>query len=208
MYTVKIPSIVKPLARDLLWSMPASEKALYLTFDDGPTPGVTEQALDMLAQYNAKATFFCLGKQAEAHPELFARIRAEGHTIGLHSYDHPDGWKTCTMQYVRNVLRGAQTIDAHFFRPPYGHLTFAQSSLLRKRYKIVMWDVLSADWDASNTPEQCAQNVIRHAESGSIVVFHDSVKAAPRMAYALECTLRHFSDRGYLFKALPQVEGE
>ena len=109
------------------------------------------------------------------------------------------------MQYVRNVLRGAQSVDAHYYRPPYGHLTFAQSSLLRKRFKIVMWDVLSADWDAKNTAEQCANNVIQHATAGSIVVFHDSVKAAPRMPFALERTLQHFSARGYSFKALATV---
>jgi peptidoglycan-N-acetylglucosamine deacetylase len=204
MYWVKTPSILKPLSRDLLWSVKTADRVLYLTFDDGPTPGVTEDVLNLLQNYQAKATFFCLGKHVEMHPSLYAQIRVMGHGIGLHSYDHPDGWKTCTFAYVRNVLRGGKHMDTTLYRPPYGHITPAQLSLLKKRYRVVMWDVLSADWDASNSPEQCAFNVISHAKAGSIVVFHDSEKALPRMLPALRATLEHFAQLGFHFAALPE----
>lgn len=196
--------MLKPLAGDVLWSVKTVIPTLYLTFDDGPTPGVTEEILEVLSQHQAKATFFCLGRQVAAHGALFQSIQEQGHRVGLHSYDHPDGWKTCTFAYIRDVLRGAQLVQSTLFRPPYGRITPAQLSLLKKRYRVVMWDVLSADWDPSQTPETCAGNVIRHAVSGSIVVFHDSEKAYPRVVPALQATLKHFSALGFHFAALPE----
>jgi peptidoglycan/xylan/chitin deacetylase (PgdA/CDA1 family) len=202
MYLVKTPALLKPLARDLLWHVETAQREVYFTFDDGPTPGVTEATLDLLKQYNAKATFFCLGKNTEANPELFSRIALEGHAIGNHTYDHPDGWKTSQITYLRSVLRAKQTISSKLFRPPYGRIMPAQVSALKNHFQLVMWDVLSADFDNANSPQQCYENVVNNATPGSIVVFHDSMKASTNMLYALERSLDYLSRDGYIFRAL------
>lgn len=202
MYLVKTPSLLKPLAKDLLWHVPNATREVYLTFDDGPTPGVTEDTLDLLGQYDAKATFFCLGKNAEENPELLNRITAEGHAIGNHTYDHPDGWKTSQTAYLRNVIRAKATIPSRLFRPPYGRITPAQVNALKHKFRLVMWDVLSADFDSTNSPQQCYENVVRNVKAGSIVVFHDSLKAQKNMLFALEQSLSQLSHDGYIFRAL------
>jgi len=202
MYLVKTPALLKPLAKDLLWHVETAQREVYFTFDDGPTPGVTEATLDLLKQYNAKATFFCLGKNTEANPELFSRIALEGHAIGNHTYDHPDGWKTSQITYLRSVLRAKQTISSKLFRPPYGRIMPAQVSALKNHFQLVMWDVLSADFDNANSPQQCYENVVNNATPGSIVVFHDSMKASTNMLYALERSLDYLSRDGYIFRAL------
>ena len=202
MYLVKTPSLLKPLAKDFLWHVSTTEREVYFTFDDGPTPGVTDEVLSLLARYDAKATFFCLGKNAEEHPEFMSRIQREGHTIGNHTYDHPDGWKTNQLAYLRSVIRANASIHSTLFRPPYGRITPAQSSALKKRFQLVMWDVLSADFDTSKSPEQCLENVVKHVQPGSIVVFHDSLKAAKNMLFALEGSLEYLSKEGYIFRAL------
>lgn len=205
MYLVKTPSLLKPLAKDFLWHVHTTEREVYFTFDDGPTPGVTEDALELLHKYRAQATFFCLGKNAEAHPEILQRIIDEGHCIGNHTYDHPDGWKTNTTAYLRNVLQATHSIESTLFRPPYGRITPAQVNALKKRFQPVMWDVLSADFDATISSEQCLQNVVRNVRPGSIVVFHDSLKARTNMLHALEGSLRHLSHEGYIFRALSHL---
>jgi peptidoglycan/xylan/chitin deacetylase (PgdA/CDA1 family) len=202
MYLVKTPSLLKPLAKDLLWHVNTVERDVYFTFDDGPTPAVTEIALELLNHYNAKATFFCLGKNTEAYPELFKRIITDGHAVGNHTYDHPDGWKTGQMAYLRNVLRAQSSIPSTLFRPPYGRITPAQVNALKSRYRLVMWDVLSADFDTTNSPQQCFENVVKNVTPGSIVVFHDSKKAQHNMLVALERSLDHLSREGYIFRAL------
>lgn len=202
MYLVKTPELLKPLAKDFLWHIDNSNKEVYFTFDDGPTPEVTDAALDILARYNAKATFFCLGKNAEAHPEIMMRIIQEGHTIGNHTYNHPDGWKTSTMAYFRNVVEAKKHLASNLFRPPYGRISPAQVNALKKQFTLVMWDVLSADFDTTKKPEQCLQHVVKHVTSGSIVVFHDSVKARNNMLYALEGSLEFLTREGYIFRAL------
>ena len=202
MYLVKTPSLLKPLAKDLLWHVETAQREVYFTFDDGPTPGVTEPTLDLLKQYNAQGTFFCLGKNTEANPELFSRIALEGHAVGNHTYDHPDGWKTNQIAYLRNVLRAKQTISSKLFRPPYGRIMPAQVSALKNHFQLVMWDVLSADFDNGNSPEQCYENVVKNVTPGSIVVFHDSQIASANMLYALERSLDFLSRDGYIFRAL------
>jgi peptidoglycan-N-acetylglucosamine deacetylase len=202
MYLVKTPSLLKPLAKDFLWHVHTSEREVYFTFDDGPTPGVTEQALDLLKRYHAKATFFCLGKNAEMNAALLQRTITEGHSIGNHTFDHPDGWKTNQFTYLRNVLRAEPFIASMLFRPPYGRITPAQVNALKRRFQLVMWDVLSADFDTTKTPEQCLQHVVKHVQPGSIVVFHDSVKASTNMLYALEGSLDFLTREGYIFRAL------
>lgn len=202
MYTVKSPAILKPLAKDLVWKMSAGAQRIFLTFDDGPTPGVTDEALDILKAHQAKATFFCLGKNVAQHPELFARILLEGHTVGNHSYDHPDGWNTEHFYYLRNALQASKFISSELFRPPYGRITPAQVRALRSRYRIIMWHVLSADFDVKNSARQCLDNVIENSTDGSIVVFHDSLKAADRMLPALEGSLNALQKLGYSFQSI------
>lgn len=202
MYLVKTPSLLKPLAKDLLWHVETTSKELYLTFDDGPTPQVTEKALELLKRYHAHATFFCLGKNVEEHPSIYQRVLDDGHAVGNHSYDHPDGWKTGPFSYLRNVARASPFVNSALFRPPYGRITPAQVNALKKKFTLVMWDVLSADFDQQKTPEQCLMHVKQNCRPGSIVVFHDSIKAERNMLYALEGSLAHFSEQGYIFRAL------
>ncbi|MBL0314391.1 MAG: polysaccharide deacetylase family protein [Flavobacteriales bacterium] len=202
MYLVRTPSLVKPLARDFVWSIPTSEQELYITFDDGPTPGVTDTALDILKKYEAKATFFCLGKNVVEHPALYQRILNEGHSIGNHSWDHPDGWKTSDISYLKNALRAGQHIQSGLFRPPYGRITLSQAKALRKKYQLIMWTVLSADFDPAVSPEKCLTNVLSNIDNGSIIVFHDSLKAKKNMLYALEESLKFFCEEGYTLRPI------
>ncbi len=202
MYLVKTPDIIKPFAKDFLWQVKTTAKEIYLTFDDGPVPGVTDVVLDLLKEYNAKATFFCLGKNVESHPELYERILHDGHTVGNHTYDHPDGWKTGNFSYFRNILKASRSIDTTLFRPPYGRITPNQVSALKKRFTPVMWSVLSADYDNSIDGAQCLQNVLNNVDNGSIVVFHDSLKAKKNMLFALEGSLRYFNEDGYTLRAI------
>ena len=202
MYLVKTPSLLKPLAKDLIWHVPTNQREVYFTFDDGPTPLVTDAALDLLKSFHAQGTFFCLGKNVEAHPTLFHRILSEGHAVGNHTFDHPDGWKTSQFAYLRSVIQAQRSIQSKLFRPPYGRIIPAQVNALKGHYRLVMWDVLSADFDSSKTPQQCFDNVVKNVTPGSIVVFHDSIKAQDNMLFALEQSLLHLSREGYIFRAL------
>lgn len=236
--------------------MPRDQKILYLTFDDGPTPEITQWTLDLLKTYNAKATFFCIGNNIEKHPEIFKNLLLDGHAVGNHTFHHPRGWSTTSDAYVEEVMKTQEVIDfqrsnlrsqipnsksqkstidqfgsstinnpqparteqvssggspidnpqspiINLFRPPYGQITNTQGKrLLALGYNIIMWDILAFDWKEDVSEEQCAQNVISKASEGSIVVFHDSVKASKRMKPALTKTLEHFSQQGYQFEAL------
>jgi peptidoglycan/xylan/chitin deacetylase (PgdA/CDA1 family) len=203
MYLTKTPDILKPLARDLVWSVRTSQKEVFLTFDDGPTPHVTDEVLDLLKTYNARATFFCLGKNVQTSPDLYQQILASGHRTGHHTWDHPDGWKTGITSYLKNVMQAHQLIDSRLFRPPYGRITPAQVKALKTRFDIIMWDVLSADFDASNTSEKCFRNVRNNAKSGSIIVFHDNLKSKNNMIPSLKMSLHYFREEGYTLHALP-----
>lgn len=203
MYLVRTPALLKPLFRGRVWSMPTEERVLYITFDDGPIPGVTPWVLDTLREHGAHATFFVVGNNAAKHPELLARIKEEGHAVGNHTWDHMKGSHAPPFTYLRNVLRTQAITGTSLFRPPYGRITRAQSRALRRRFDVVMWDVLAADFDKDVSEERCLRNVITHAQAGSIIVFHDSLKAEPRLRYALPRALEHFAGEGYAFKALP-----
>ena len=204
LYTSKTPELVKPLYKDFLWKVSTTQKVLFLTFDDGPIPEVTPQVLEILAEYQARATFFCIGDNIRKHPEVFQQVKNQ-HCIGNHTYNHLNGWKTDTLPYLRNFLRCQEQTQTKWYRPPYGKITRAQASALKGRYEIVMWDVLSADFDSSISKEKCLNNVVKNVEPGSIVVFHDSLKAADRMLYALPKVLAHFAANGYVFKGLDEV---
>lgn len=202
-WQVQPPALLRRLHTERLWRVPTREKILYLTFDDGPVPGVTTAALSVLKQFGAKATFFCVGANVEKYPELYAQLRAEGHSAGNHSYSHLNGWKTDTRLYLDDVARCAAVFPSGLFRPPYGRMKPSQSQRLRQDgYRIVMWDVLSGDYDRSISPEHCLQNVLPHAREGSVIVFHDSEKAKENMLYALPKVLEHFAEQGYRFEAL------
>lgn len=205
MYLVKTPELLKPLAKDLLWHIDTSEKEIFLTFDDGPTPEVTELVLDLLHTYHAQATFFCLGKNVAQHPFIYNRILREGHSVGNHTFNHLDGWKTPVFSYLRDVVRAKEHIHSRLFRPPYGRITPGQVAALKKKFTLVMWDVLSADFDYTNKPTRCLSHVLTHAKKGSIIVFHDSEKAKHNMLFALEGTLRELSLQGFIFRALKQA---
>lgn len=190
-----------------LWSMPASDKTIYLTFDDGPHPVATPFVLDELKKYNAKATFFCIGKNVIEFPDIYKRIISEGHSVGNHTQHHLNGWKTETNEYLDDVKEASTHIQSNLFRPPYGRLRSVQArgiayAIKNKSSKIVMWDVLSGDFDEKLSKEKCLKNVLDKTSNGSIIVFHDSEKAFPRVQYALPLFLSDFSHKGFSFKAL------
>jgi peptidoglycan/xylan/chitin deacetylase (PgdA/CDA1 family) len=206
-YLVKTPWWIKRIYDGYLWNMPATEKALYLTFDDGPHPEVTPFVLKQLKQHSALATFFCIGKNVVDFPEVYKQILNEGHAVGNHTFTHPNGWKTANEVYLRDVAEASNYIDSAMFRPPYGRITSFQAKNLKpvmkgKEPKVVMWDVVSGDFDTLCSPQQCLGNVIFTAGPGSIVVFHDSEKARPRLEYTLPRVLGYFSEKGFVFKSL------
>lgn len=190
------------------WRMPTREKILYLTFDDGPTPEITPWVLDQLDAWQAKATFFCIGKNAQAEPEILKATAAKGHAIGNHTQNHLNGWKTKTATYLENVAVGEESLqtvlgaETKLFRPPYGKAGRRAARALQKRYQLIMWDVMSADFVQGASAEAVTQNVLKNARPGSIIVFHDSVKCREKMEYALPRVLEHFSQRGYRFEAI------
>lgn len=211
LYWVKTGRIIKQLFNGFVWDLPATEKIAYLTFDDGPTPEVTDFVLAVLAENKIKATFFCIGNNIEKHPDIFQRVIDAGHTIGNHTYNHLNGWKTDVEAYMQNIAQCENSIicrHSHFslnklFRPPYGKIKASQARVLRnKGYRIVMWDVLSADFDQTITPEQCLQNVVRNVKPGSIIIFHDSIKAETNLRYALPRAITVLKEKGYSFEAI------
>lgn len=200
MFLPKSPRIIKALYSQLTWEMPNNK--IYLTFDDGPTPAITDWTLDVLKQFNVKATFFCLGQNVEKHPKLYQRILDEGHAVGNHSYAHPSGWKTSDAEYFDDIEKSQQLINSKLFRPPYGRITKSQTKHLKKQYNIIMWSVLSGDFDVKTSPEKCLDNVLKNTESGAIIVFHDSEKAAPNLKYALPKAIESLLDKGFVFEVL------
>lgn len=215
MYLVKTAFWLRWIYRQLIWRIPQSEKVIYLTFDDGPHPCATPFVLDTLKQYNAKASFFCIGKNVVAEPAIYQQILSEGHRVGNHTQHHLNGWKVNSAAYLADIFEASKLIKSNLFRPPYGRIKRSQISSVKKllsstkngevltQPKIIMWDVLSGDFDETLTPNNCYLNVIKHAETGSIVVFHDSTKAWERMSYALPLVLAYYTQKGYQFKALP-----
>lgn len=261
MYNFKIISALgRVIYPSLLWNLPNKTKTIYLTFDDGPIPEVTPWVLSLLKKYNAKATFFCIGDNIAKHPEIFKQILAEGHSVGNHSFNHLNGWKTSSQDYVENVLLAdkqilkssrkygsqgkeehlcgngkevnreailqtrwssitnkieeasinphlppgnSRTLGSQLFRPPYGKIGPVQiKKLQRKGYKIVMWDVLSEDYNRQLSAEVCFKNVINQAKPGSIIVFHDSLKASANLKEVLPKVLKYYKKESFEFKGL------
>jgi len=202
---VKTHWSIKKLFSNYVWDIPNNENKVYLTFDDGPTPEITEWTLAQLKSYNAKATFFCIGNNISKYPEIFQKVIDENHSIGNHTFNHLNGWKTTTLGYIENaklyeVEHNKQNIgQTNLLRPPYGKIKPSQSKALRNLgYKIIMWDVLSEDFDNNVSLEQCLENVLKNVTSGSIIVFHDSKKAYRNLEYALPRTLEFLKEKGFV----------
>lgn len=206
-YFVKTPGWLKKIYDKYIWSMHESDKILYLTFDDGPHPEATPFVLKELKKYNALATFFCIGKNVVQYPGIYDQIIEYGHSVGNHTYNHLNGWKTNNDDYLKDIALASKEIDSYLFRPPYGRITSFQAKNLKpvmkgKEPKIIMWDVLSGDFDTACSPQQCLANVLFAALPGSIIVFHDSEKALTRLQYSLPRVLHYFSEKGYSFKSI------
>jgi peptidoglycan/xylan/chitin deacetylase (PgdA/CDA1 family) len=212
-YWVKTRFLVKKIFSNYIWSMPNTENKIYLTFDDGPTPEITEWVLEELKKKQAKATFFCIGKNIRNYKDIFLKIISEGHSIGNHTYNHLNGWKTTTEEYlsdielchseIKNLKSEIFNLKYLLFRPPYGKIKKSQSKKLRQLgYKIIMWDVLSADFDQTISPEGCLENVLKNVETGSIIVFHDSEKAFKNLEYTLPRALTILKERGFKFETI------
>ncbi len=208
----RTPFFLPLIYPQLVWRISTEEKKIFLTFDDGPVPGPTEFVLETLKKFNAKATFFCIGDNVRKHPWVFKKVVEEGHTIANHTFHHLKGWSCSTHEYLDNVelcdrqfkesgLPWSASKDHHLFRPPYGRIKMDQIKSL-SRYRIIMWDVLTQDYSASNSPERCLNGSIQATRPGSIVVFHDSVKAERNLMYALPRYLQHFIDKGFSFGML------
>lgn len=204
MWPVKTPSLIKLLYPSLVWDIPTRDKELFLTFDDGPDPEVTPLVLDILKSYQATATFFCLGKNVTANPELFERIRLEGHSIGNHTFNHLNGWKSDNDLYYTDINKAKEVIPSTLFRPPYGKLTSSQIRKVSTEYKIIMWDILSYDFNQKHSDYHYRQ-VLNHSKPGSVLVFHDSQKAKKNVLSMLPKLLSHFNGLGYSFKAIAEV---
>ncbi len=207
MYLIKTPFWLRAIYPNCTWKIPVQEKVIYLTFDDGPDPEATPFVLANLKKYNAKATFFCIGNNVLKHPNIYESILMEGHRVGNHTYDHLNGWKTEHNIYIDNIKDAMNIIDSKLFRPPYGRITKSQIKILKQTdslpNQIIMWDVLSGDFDIRINGEICARNVIKNTVPGSIIVFHDSQKAWDRMSIALPKVLEHFSNLGYRMDLIP-----
>lgn len=202
MYFVKTPWWIRQVYPTITWRIPTKIKTLFLTFDDGPHPAATPFVLDTLQQYNAKATFFCIGENVVQQPAVYERIQREGHAIGNHTYNHLNGWKTNTPDYLQNIAQASNVIGSRLFRPPYGRITRKQAALVRRSHHVIMWDVLSGDFDTSLSAEKSLQYVLSNAGAGSIVVFHDSEKAFRIVKEILPKVLEHFARLGYTFQAI------
>lgn len=221
MYLVKSPLLLKWFYSTLTWNKSRSEKIVYLTFDDGPIPNVTDYVLNTLKSFEAKATFFCIGDNIIKHPEVFERVVKAGHSIGNHTFNHLRGWDTDDQTYLKNFQKCQQLTQTHLFRPPYGRIKRSQIRKLKAEslklkatnqtlqlttnnppLNIIMWDVLSGDFDPNLSSEKCYQNVIKNTQNGSIIVFHDSLKAFERLEHALPKVLKYLTKKGYQFGTL------
>jgi len=200
---VRPPNFLRWIYPNAIWNLPSDSKVVYLTFDDGPTPGVTEEVLEILENYQAKATFFCIGKNIEQHPELYSLVIQKGHHVGSHTFSHLNGWKTNSKDYLDDYLRGKSQINSNLFRPPYGRLMMRSLLEIQKHDKVIMWDILSKDYDQRLNSDAVISNVKKHLCPGAIIVFHDSEKAKKNVLAVLPQLLQNLKQQGYAMEAIP-----
>jgi len=199
---VQFPDILRPFLGKLLWRKSSSSKVIYITFDDGPVPEVTPLVLDLLDEYNIKATFFCVGENVEKYPEVYNEVLKRGHRTGNHTYNHLKGASVSTDEYVANVEKASLRIESNLFRPPYGRIKKKQKKALKAGYEIIMWDVITHDYNSSLSPQTIMQNIRRYSRNGSLVVFHDSIKAERNMLTVLPLAIEYWNSKGYSFDVL------
>jgi peptidoglycan-N-acetylglucosamine deacetylase len=209
-YFIKTPWIIKKIFPSYVWNMPTDEKNIYLSFDDGPHPEITPFVLEELKKYNAAASFFCLGNNVALYPEVYRQILEAGHATGNHTFNHPNGWETPLDAYLNDVAQASKYIHSNLFRPPYGRIKRQQAKRVKQAMndetaRIIMWDVLSLDFDTEFSPRECLHNVVNNATNGSIVVFHDSEKAFPNLKYCFPEAIRILAEEGFAFKKIEGV---
>ncbi len=198
-----IPNFITKLFPKFLWKIPNNDNIIYLTFDDGPVPEATPWVLNILRKYGIKATFFCVGENVKKHPDIYKQILEQGHSVGNHTYNHLNAFTTKSYEYFDNIEKASSYINSKLFRPPRGFIRRAHYKLLKDKYKTIMWTVLSVDYDINLKPEKCINNVVNNVKSGSIIVFHDSIKAWNNMHIALPVVIESLLDKGYCFRAIP-----
>ncbi|MCH2021430.1 MAG: polysaccharide deacetylase family protein [Saprospiraceae bacterium] len=202
-YPISTPKIVQWLFPNYIWRFPFdTDKKIYLTFDDGPIPKVTPWVLKQLAQYNAQATFFCVGANVKKNQEIYQQVLDAGHKVGNHTFNHLNGWASTTCDYLDNIEKCKDVVDSKLFRPPYGRLKPSQAREIKKNYKIVMWDIIAGDFDSNLNGEMCLKNVLNNASNGSIIVLHDSKKSWDRLEYILPKILDYYSKLGFAFVSI------
>lgn len=204
MYLIKTPELIQNLFPNFTWKIPNEEKKIFLTFDDGPIPEITPWVVKTLEQYHAKATFFCVGENVQKYASIAEDVRSAGHSLGSHTYNHLSGWSTDNIPFFHNVRQAATLVKSPLFRPPYGRIKPSQIPFMMRHYHIIMWEVLSGDFDPTLTKEQCLENVINNAKSGSIIVMHDSIKAGSKLKYVLPAVLEHYRGQGYTFERITE----
>jgi peptidoglycan/xylan/chitin deacetylase (PgdA/CDA1 family) len=202
MYFVKTPVILSLFYKNFIWKVNTKEKIIYLTFDDGPDEEVTPKVLDILDEYDAKATFFCLGNNAQKYPGIIEKIVKSGHVLGNHSYSHKNGYKSKLDEYIADVERCESVFKSNLFRPPYGRIKKSQAKILSENYKIVMWSVIPGDFDRKISKQKCLERSIENSGSGTIIVFHDSQKAKEKALFTLPHYLKHFKEQGFSFNKI------
>ena len=202
MYFVKTPKIISYYYKDLIWKIPEKENKIYLTFDDGPGKRTTSSILDILDQYNAKATFFCIGNKAKENSKIIDQIREKGHAIGNHSHSHLNGNKTSAEEFFADIEKCNEVLQSNLFRPPYGKITRQQIKKLKNQYKIILWSLLPGDFDKNTSKEKCLRRSIKNTTKGTIIVFHDNLKTIDKIIYTLPKYLEHFSKSGFIFEPL------
>lgn len=201
----QVPELVKQIWRTPVWRIKSSEKALFITFDDGPNPYVTPQILEILDAHNAKATFFCVGENVKKYSDVFEMVKSKGHNVGNHTYSHLKGTKTTTKEYIEDIKKASNLIQSKLFRPPYGKIKFRQINRLKKDFKIILWDFITYDYNSKKSPNEIIREIKRRSRNGSIVVFHDSEKAKENVLTVLPLALEFWEKEGYAFKTIEKL---
>jgi len=200
---VRLPRYITSLFKEAVWRLDETERIVYLTFDDGPIPEITPWVLDLLQKEKIKATFFCVGENVMRNPEVYQQILKDGHSVGNHTYNHWQGIKKGNKDYFQNIEKAGEYIDSDLFRPPHGWLKPSQYHFLKKKFRIIMWDLISCDYDVRIRPERVFKNITDFVRPGSVITFHDSIKAQRNLTETLQPAIRWIKEQGYRFEAIP-----